>query len=135
MNLCHTNLSVAARSKDKLRVNYNRKATSERNFGMTNKFDCIHTNTNKKYIIRNCPSCRYTPKRYIDGIDYICWNAQNFNSSVKGLCQDCTDCVMKQIVEKCRNTQFLSTKNRLDLYAVKVFANDLLQLLDIQEVE
>ena len=34
MNLCHTNLSVAARSKDKLRVNYNRKATSERNFGM-----------------------------------------------------------------------------------------------------
>lgn len=98
-----------------------------------------------RYIIKNCPSCRYTPKRYIDGIDYICWNAQNFNSSVRGLCQDCTDCVMKQIVEKCKNIikcdncelngkQECIFANYTACY-VDSFAKELLQLLDIEEAE
>lgn len=74
-----------------------------------------------KYIIKNCPC-------YDNG---FCTSKSIY---VAG-CSQCTDCVIKQIVEKCKNTQFLSTKNRQDLYAVKVFANDLLQLLDIQEIE
>ena len=106
-----------------------------------------------KYIIRNCPSCRYTPKRYIDGIDYICWNAQNFNSSVRGVCQDCTDCVMKQIVEKCKmvieknykeEDMHLFSEDDLKILdriwfdvgmGCKKIAEQILQLLDIQEIE
>ena len=86
----------------------------------------------KKYIVRNCPSCRYTPKRYIDGIDYICWNAQNFNSSAIGLCQDCTDCVIKQVIEKCK---VVYNTERLNRYKTNGFilANDILQLFDIEE--
>lgn len=80
-----------------------------------------------KYIIKNCPACR----QYQVGV-YTCDDLYDCDLQ---RCQDRTDCVLKQIVEKCKNTQFLSTKNRQDLYAVQVFANDLLQLLDIQEIE
>lgn len=86
------------------------------------------------YVIRNCPVCEFSDWEECTGYlaeGYIC---NDIHTKIVE-CKDCTDCVMKQIVEKCKNTQFLSTKNRLDLYAVKVFANDLLQLLDIQEVE
>lgn len=90
------------------------------------------------YIVKNCSSCRYTPKRYIDGIDYICWNAQNFNSSARGLCQDCTDCIIKQVIEKCR-------AKKLDIYnpsignehyalANSVLSTQILQLFDIEEI-
>lgn len=77
-----------------------------------------------KYIIKNCPAI-YS--------DEYCKENTYEDGSIH--CQDCTDCILKQIVEKCKNTQFLPTKNRFVLYAVKVFANDLLQPLDIQEVE
>ena len=83
----------------------------------------------KNYVITNCPVAFNTR---VDGTycnDVEITNGKNIH------CQYITDCVLKQIVEKCKNTQFLSTKNRLDLYAVKVFANDLLQLLDMQEVK
>lgn len=73
-----------------------------------------------RYVIENCPCYNK---------DYSCQSKANITGKY---CKDCTNCIMKQIVEKCKNTQFLSTKNRQDLYAVKVFANDLLQLLDIQ---
>lgn len=88
-----------------------------------------------RYIIKNCPSCRYTPKRYIDGIDYICWNAQNFNSSVRGLCQDCTDCKLKQIVELCKEN-LNSLETYVDVRSLEcVTLQNILKLLDIQEVE
>ena len=87
-----------------------------------------------KYIIKNCPSCRYTPKRYIDGIDYVCWNAQNFNSSVRGLCQDCTDCVLKQIVELCKYYKKHSDCGR-ECPSFGGFLNKLLNKLDIEEVK
>ena len=47
---------------------------------------------NDKYIIRNCPAlvgCRVEQD--------LCYK----NGLHK--CQDCTDCVLKQIVEKCKN--------------------------------
>jgi len=68
-----------------------------------------------KYIIKNCEQ--------IHGSDNVCWN-----KNVR--CQDCTDCVMKQIVE------LLKSPNNCR-YSGKplVFTDDILPLLDIQEVE
>ena len=86
-----------------------------------------------KYVIKNCPAYNDMPNMYNEIYGY-CDNEHDIDLD-KCMCENITDCVMKQIVEKCKNTQFLSTKNRHDLYAVQVFANDILQLLDIQEVE
>ena len=111
MNLCHTNLSVVARSKDKLRVNYNRKETSERNFGMS------------KYIIKNCPY--YSEDETLDGYENMLD------------CQNITDCLLKQIVEKCLNGLDFSIFKGVDgCYSERgILAKEILQLLDIQEVE
>lgn len=65
-----------------------------------------------KYIIRNCPA-------YSD----YCEEIKSYE------CQDCTDCVMKQIVEKCKlQAQGIGMSG-------KNLAEKILELLDIQEVE
>lgn len=51
-----------------------------------------------KYIIRNCPC--YNNERFIGGfLD----DKATFCTYYGKKCQGCTDCVMKQIVEKCKN--------------------------------
>ena len=80
------------------------------------------------YIVKNCPVMQYhTCEKY-------------------GMCQDCTDCVLKQIVELCRERS--SKCERCKAYKDYeptdclscstddvVFANDILELLNIEEVE
>lgn len=77
-----------------------------------------------KYIIKNCEQ--------IHSSDNFCW-------SKNILCQDCTDCVMKQIVEKCKNNQKLKWQVGEKPEQWISFNNpssyQILQLLDIQEVE
>ena len=75
-------------------------------------------------IIKNCPAFvimrTATSGTYFD----MCGNAKGHT-----YCKDCTDCVMKKIVEKCKlQTEGvgLSGKN---------LAEKLLKLLDIEEVE
>lgn len=71
-----------------------------------------------RYIIANCP-CYDT--EYEE-----CLNT--FRDEYEK-CYDCTDCKMKQIVELCKdkmNTEFNSGS---------MFAEELLRLFDIQEVE
>ena len=94
---------------------------------MTNKFDRIHTNTNKKYIIRNCP-CFFEENEEVN--DYTC----AWNGTEELACQDCTDCVMKQIVEKCRYCINAEKNNKYKTNGW-VLSDDILALLDIQEVE
>ena len=71
---------------------------------------------NDKYIIKNC-DCILSSGR----------------CNVKSLvfCQDCTDCVMKQIVEKCK----LFQNNYLVNDGVQLLTTNILNSLDIQEVE
>ena len=71
----------------------------------------------KKYIVKNCPakyrnSCR-NPK-----ID-------------KKYCKDCTDCFLKSIFEKCKKESYFSNIG----FTSSEFADDILQLFDIQEVD
>jgi hypothetical protein len=88
-----------------------------------------------KYIIKNCPACR----QYQAGI-YTCDDLYDCDLQ---RCQDCTDCVMKQIVELCKKVKL--TYGQLDkpltetqcaaLFSRATLADEILQLLDIQEVE
>jgi len=90
-----------------------------------------------KYIIRNCPAFvlmrTATSGTYFD----MCGNAKGH---IK--CADCTDCVMKQIVELCkkeirvyRNMPLPNDGTNTLHFGRQSFAYDILKLLDIQEVE
>lgn len=83
-----------------------------------------------KYIIRNCPACR----QYQVGI-YTCDDLYDCDLQ---RCQDCTDCLLKQIVELCRKTvEIFSAESGTQPYAGGrcTEAEGILQLLDIQECE
>ena len=78
------------------------------------------------YVIRNCPA-------YSD----YCEEIKSYE------CQDCTDCVMKRIVEKCKkyienyNDKVFYDKDDVQILMGKVMLSQsiLSELLDIQEVE
>ena len=73
-----------------------------------------------RYIIKNCEQ--------IHSSDNFCWSRNVF-------CQDCTDCVMKQIVELCKETCRKRCTN--DCLGTKKHCGygQILKLLNIQEVE
>lgn len=74
-----------------------------------------------KYIIKNCEQ--------IHSSDNFCW-------SKNILCQDCTDCVMKQIVELCEEeSSLIQHKQRIKVKGLNKLADKIFDLLDIQEVE
>lgn len=83
----------------------------------------------KKMIIRNCPA--YSETR----VYWTCYEDNN-----KLLCQDCTDCVMKQIVELCNGIKCPCEYKGADCWectesGARRFADKILKLFDIQEVE
>ena len=93
--------------------------------------------SDKKIIIRNCPAYDYDEEFNY----HMCKQPLiPYECSVDD-CKDCTDCVLKQIVELCKedlkptrewqegDTVFIEYKKDVHL------ANNILQLLDIQEVE
>ena len=98
---------------------------------MTNKFDHIHTNTNKKYIIRNCPAR--------DKFGF-CWE-KNLE-----FCSERTDCLLKRIYEDV-NTVYrtpeyfneLAEKGNKEQELIESawhnVAHMVISKLDIQEVE
>ena len=71
-----------------------------------------------KYIIRNCPAISFTIGCLNEEVEV--WD-----------CQDCTDCVLKQIAEKCK----LFQNNYLVNDGVQLLTTNILNSLDIQEVE
>lgn len=81
------------------------------------------------YVIRNCPC-------FVEGIA-IKGNEQKTqtcnNHKVRELthCKDCTDCLIKQVVDKCTNE--ISTSSRWS--ESRAFADELLQLFTIEEVK
>ena len=66
-----------------------------------------------KYIIKNCPA------NLIE---------EDYCTLYLEVCNDCTDCVIKQAIEKCKDMA-----SDRDFYAYD-FANEILQLFDIEEV-
>lgn len=76
-----------------------------------------------RYIILNCPA-------YNNHEDFSCRNG----AIEPLLCQDCTGCVMKQIVELCKYT-CLTERHLIHKSSTFNLANGILQKLDIEEVE
>ena len=77
--------------------------------GMTRERDRIQENANK-YIAKNCPALQQT---------YYC-------DTHHSKCQDCTDCVIKQVIDRCN-------KDKIHKYDYKV-SKDILDLFDIEEI-
>lgn len=76
-----------------------------------------------KYIVKNCPA--FNGKAEECAID-------------NGLCEFCTDCLIKQVIEKCKGVQekFYDAVHSRYLSPSKAkFAREILQLFDIEEVE
>jgi hypothetical protein len=71
------------------------------------------------YIVKNCPAILRMTK--------IC-DAYETTRDLPQLCKDCADCIIKQVIEKCKD--MASDK---DFYAYD-FANEILQLFDIEEI-
>ena len=69
-----------------------------------------------KYVIKNCPNYD----------DYFNPN-ETCRKKYSQYCQDCTDCILKQIVNECANSLRFSCE--------RILAENLLGLLDIQEIE
>lgn len=89
-------------------------------------------NDKYKYIIRNCPAIY----EYGKG---LCCNDLKFDEHT--ICQDCTYCLLKQIVEKCkkeittyRKTLLPNDGTNTIHFGRQSFAYDILKLLDIEEI-
>lgn len=77
-----------------------------------------------KYIIKNCPSC------------FLCSDKHVCDENNDKYCKDITDCVMKQIVEKCKRTLSINKGSDNEFTLGKMtFAEFILKDIDIQEAE
>lgn len=74
-----------------------------------------------KYIIKNCPALSFSLGFYCD--------------EYQKKCADCTDCILKQIVELCKETCRKRCAN--DCLGTKKHCGygQILKLLDMQEVD
>lgn len=85
--------------------------------------------SDKKMIIRNCPAF---DSKYNECHSKI--------EPHKIYCMDCTDCVLKQIVELCKGIKCPCEYKGADCWectesGARRFADKILKLIDIQEVE
>lgn len=87
--------------------------------------------TNKKYIIRNCPCLEQSD------LDKDIYNPCLGLTDYIGMCKDCTDCVLKQIVERCKKVREGTANICTNPYEYATYCETrgVLELLDIQEVE
>ena len=75
-----------------------------------------------KYIVKNCPATT--------GTNGFCGDDRP-----EVFCQDCTDCLIKQVIEKCRNYDRAILKDLMLFKSVRVIVRDILQLFEIEECE
>ena len=87
--------------------------------------------SDKKIIIKNCPC--YNNERFLDG---FLEDKDTFCTYYSKKCQDCIDCVMKQIVELCKEeSSIIQHKQKIKVKGLNKLADKIFELLDIQEVE
>jgi hypothetical protein len=85
------------------------------------------------YIVLNCPSCIISPS--------CCAKYHIDNGHAKD-CQDIEDCVIKQVIEKCKDSKLSYSKLEIlrtacetnQAYGKAVMAEQILQLFDIEEI-
>lgn len=72
-----------------------------------------------KYIVKNCPARGF----------------QNYCEECQTYCQIKTDCLIKQVIEKCKNYNKAIQQNSLFFKSIRVIVRDILQLFEIEECE
>ncbi len=78
-----------------------------------------------KYIVKNCPAYN---------VDSEYWDCMH--PDIESLsCKDCTNCLIKQVIEKCRNYDRAILKDLMLFKSVRVIVRDILQLFEIEECE
>ena len=75
--------------------------------------------TREQYIVRNCPA--FNPQAY----EHCC----NLDGNYK--CEYCTDCVIKQVIEVCKEEH---ERGADYMFWVDKFAQEILELFDIEEI-
>jgi len=80
-----------------------------------------------KYIVKNCP-CLFN-SYYASG-KTVRFECNDGNHDDK-LCRDVADCVIKQVIEKCKGEH---EKGVYYMFWVDKFAQEILQLFDIEEI-
>ena len=95
-----------------------------------------------KYIVRNCPC--YAKGIFCKGGDIIDGGCADYTLDKDSLicCADCTDCLLKQIVELCKqrivkyqNKDFFKYEDARILNGEAIMSVLILELLDIEECE
>lgn len=90
-----------------------------------------------KYIIKNCPSHLFD----IEFNEHICTQTDNLFECGHNYCQDCTNCLLKRIVEKCKeqeDPQIWDYKTDIEYFihsARHSLAKEILSMLEIEECE
>lgn len=86
------------------------------------------------YIVRNCPclSMAEYPSGKVE--DNLCGLA------ITQYCKDCTDCLIKKVIEKCKDIECPCEFNGADCWECstagqKTLAEQILQLFEIEECE
>lgn len=74
------------------------------------------------YIVKNCPAILRMTK--------VC-DAYETTRDLPQFCKDRTDCVIKQVIEKCKGEH---EKDFGYMFWVDKFAQEILQLFDIEEI-
>jgi hypothetical protein len=104
---------------------------------MTSKLDRIQENASK-YIVKNCPCYIDMPLYHHDKVCRLGDRVRPNHKELYVYCADCTDCVIKQIVESCKNKDYFVKRFPNAQFSSGVqnseLAFDILQLLDIEEV-
>ena len=82
-----------------------------------------------KYIIKNCPSLNQA-RNLCNEIISTCYTDYNMGREAV-LCKNCTDCLLKRIVEKCKEEcDPKSVDWDID---VEYFAKEILSMLELEE--
>lgn len=83
----------------------------------------------KKYIVKNCPC--------FDEHNSQCLNKPMLPLLEMELCQDqdCTNCSIKQVIEKCNKAIKIADLEGLNGVYRQGLAKDILQLFEIEEIE
>ena len=84
---------------------------------MTRERDRIQENANG-YVVCNCPAFN------LQAYEHCCSLDGNYK------CEGCTDCVIKQVIEKCNKYKSIYPV----ISSVYIFINEILDVFDIEEI-
>ena len=88
--------------------------------GMTREHDRIQENANK-YIVKNCPC-------YMNQPEADCWADQ------LSWCENCTDCVIKQVIEVCKKETVINYPKKEKEFITVNGYQAILNMFNIEEI-